>query len=171
MQPACSPKASDLTQSEILSTAYSISENHTVDDGMSLDDLIQVRDEATEAIREIAELIQEKVDNMVDGFGHETSASDELAERGQLYEDWAGEVEGVDLDEQDEECDQCEGKGHLDVDCETCNGTGRFGDEQCSDCEGKKKARCEECDGTGKTEDYLDQLRNELEEAIGNCPE
>lgn len=67
------------------------------------DDLATARDDIATAIRDAAQELEEKVANMVDGFGHETSASDEIQEQVDAFESWADAVDDVYCDDPGDE--------------------------------------------------------------------
>jgi chromosome segregation ATPase len=50
---------------------------------------------AAEVIREAADLRREAATNLEEGFGHPTSQSEELEEKGDEYDDWADQLEQV----------------------------------------------------------------------------
>jgi len=70
----------------------------------------------------------------------------------------------LDLTKEEEECDECGGKGYIDcdkcngngnIDCEECGGTGEIDeDEACSNCSGSGLETCKECDGSGSETCY-----------------
>lgn len=93
MDATCKPKASDLTQSEILGNMYTIQEGVLLDGATPADLALQARDVAEQIRSDLVEVIQEKVDNMESGFGHATSASEELQERGDAFDGWADEID------------------------------------------------------------------------------
>jgi len=103
-KPECYPKRSDLTQNEVLTALYDLQDD--IDDRIaksgSVEDLGEIRDDAGEQIQEIIDVIQEKLDNIEEGFGH-TSAPiyEELDSRRDEYESWMSEIEGVEFDEYD----------------------------------------------------------------------
>jgi hypothetical protein len=74
-----------------------------------------------------------------------------------VVEEKGVEIEGVDRDSLFVECDACHGEGRVEVECKTCNGTGK-----CPKCEGtgerdsalgKGSVHCTACRGTGKCPD------------------
>lgn len=71
----------------------------------SHDDLESVATEIAEQIREFAQEFIEGADNMESGFGHETSTSMELRERGENIEAVADEIEQLDFQEFEEVAD------------------------------------------------------------------
>lgn len=94
-EQACYPRRSELTQSEILADLWDAVDD--ADDAAAkattIDELVEIKSEAAERIQEVAGMVEGKVENMVEGFGHETSSSDELAERGSAIEGFGEEVE------------------------------------------------------------------------------
>ena len=122
--------------------------------------------EAASAIREIAEAKRESASNIEEGFGHETSQSDELNDVADTLENWADDVEAVevpDLPEPEE------------TDCEECNGTGEVSDPN----DDAAVLECAECNGEGKitpdepTEEQMEEWRSEVTDAcsiVDECP-
>lgn len=106
------------------------------------DDLAAARDALVETIREVAAEYEESADNMEDGFGHETYTSTELREKSEALNDWADELEGLDLDAPT---------------CDACSGDGTIDDDECDECGG---------DGVGD----LDELRDSLDSLAGETP-
>jgi hypothetical protein len=110
-----------------------------------------------EEVKELAGEKRESASNIEEGFGHPTSASEELESVADQLDDWATEVEDADVPETDE------------YTCQTCMGDG---EEACSECDegtatstdGTGTGKCENCDGTGRVqcseceaeEDYVD---------------
>lgn len=88
------------------------------DNWSSTDDVQESLNSAAERIREIAEEKREGASNIEEGFGHETSQSQELNETADSLDSWADEVEGVDLPDypepEEQDCDDCEGSGEVD---------------------------------------------------------
>lgn len=61
------------------------------------DDLKAHLEEIVEEIRGLAEEKEEAASNIEEGFGHSTSASEELSEQAEALNNWADEVENMDL--------------------------------------------------------------------------
>ena len=90
------PHASQLTQSEFLSQAYGINEELgvlTSEDFEGIEDRIS---EITDRIRQLGEECQEKFDNMPEGL-QQGDTGQTLENRVSSCEDWAGNLEGIDL--------------------------------------------------------------------------
>lgn len=110
--------------------------------------------EAGDAIREIAEEKRDNAQNIVDGFGHETSQSEELINLAEELEQWADDIEQADIPElPDPDA----------VDCEECHGEGTVLDDH------DKTVTCGECGGTGHpaeiTEEQADDWRDDVDNA------
>lgn len=89
-------KASELTGSDKLSTIFAAQEAfHEGKPYASPEDYAQALRDAAESIREAAEAYRESAQNMEDGFGHETSTSQELSEKGDEVESWADEIDSA----------------------------------------------------------------------------
>jgi hypothetical protein len=129
----------------------------------SEDDVTSALEAVAEQIRELAAEKEEAASNMEEGFGHPTGQSEELAEQAQTLEDWADEIESVEVPEL---------AAADDVDCEDCDGTGQVDvedvDEDDEDAETEEE--CSACGGTGQVESDeepdLDAWREEVEEAV-----
>jgi len=145
------------------------------------DDATTARDEAAAAITELAEEKRASQEAMEEGFGHATSASDELGEVADQLDGWAQEVEGVDFPEwpepESENCGTCGGSGS--VPCEACaDDPDRAG--TCVDCGGEEEVQCpEDCDNgqvtpeeptDAQVSDWSDEAQEALTAALDNCP-
>jgi len=172
-EPTCRPRRSELTRSEILSAAYSVEETYADDISKAtcVGDLEDIQQNAASDVEAIVELIQDKLDNIESGCGHtDLPVYEELDERRGMYEEWQQEIEGVDFaDAPPLPCAKCHGDGHyvetcyggnLVKECPTCSGTGE-GAEDDGDTE-----RSDE-----PWEEWLQEQRDALLEAVGNCPE
>lgn len=109
--------------------------------------------EAAEAVREIAGEKEESASNIVDGFGHETSMSEELTEVADQLNSWADEIDNADVPElPDPDA----------VECESCGGLGKK--------EGSDSEDCPDCDGEGEivpeepTDDQMEAWRSEVDD-------
>ena len=100
------PRPSQLTQSEYLSAVYGLMETIGDSQPESLEALDGDRSEWAASAREIGEGAQERLDSMPEGL-QEGDTGQLLASRIEAMEAWADELEGVDL-EYDEECDETE---------------------------------------------------------------
>jgi len=130
-------------------------------DGNPKHRLVLNRDGAAEAIRELAEAKRESAQNIVDGFGHETSTSDELSDVADQLDTWADEIESTDVPEDpdpDEECVGCGGTGELDPDGREDAIVLENGNLQCPECGGEGRPK-------EATEAQLDEWRSEVESA------
>lgn len=152
LKSGCAPKASDLTQSEIKGTLYSMQEGF-VAEGDSPDDIASaLRDFAEEVRNEVVEgLLQEKLDNIEQGMGHTNApVYEELSSRKDELEAWCDEMEST--------ADEIEGE---EFEEET--------DEE-PDAEGKDPEDAEE-DKARRREEWLEELRDKARDAVGSCPE
>lgn len=64
-----------------------------------LEELSSIRDDAAQAVRDVAEEYRQSASNIVDGFGHETEASYQQEEWADQVEASADEIDDVDFDE------------------------------------------------------------------------
>ncbi len=84
------------TNSPYKAAAWALSERFNSGDFASSEELSEELNNAAEAVREdCAEALRESAQNMIDGFGHETSGSEELNERADAFDGWADELEGA----------------------------------------------------------------------------
>jgi hypothetical protein len=141
----------------------------------SEEDVQSALDSAAEAVKEIAEEKREGASNIEDGFGHETSASTELAEIADSLEEWADEISSADIPElpepEDEDCDECDGTGKVEnpeYDREIGEEDGEHYDPAYLE---EEEIECEACEGTGTitpeepTEDQMSQWRDDVVDA------
>jgi hypothetical protein len=174
------PKASQLTTSK-MSAAYAAGEalEEAIDGASCVQDLVDALEEAASEIRSVAEEYEE-ASQAETGNGNRVPNADEMEEKAQGLNDWAdslendqSEIEGLDasqyadmdiditvlpeelVDEEEEQCGQCDGSGtvdDIDTPCETCSGTGVVDGGNCPDCNGSKlnKMDCGQCEGTGQ---------------------
>ena len=99
-KPDCYPKPSDLTQSEFLSQMYDFQEriaNIGENIENATEDLAGERDMLVDEIRTLGEEQEEKKSNMPEGL-QEGSTGELLEERYNNCEEWASELENVDLE-------------------------------------------------------------------------
>lgn len=141
----------------------------------TVEDAEAARDDAAQAIRDLAEQKREAASNIEGGFGHATSQSEELEQMADDLESWADDVEGVDLDDLSEfPCDNCtDGQ----TECSACAGTGKEDEsddenaEDCADCDGNGEVECDFCDGEGHDlEAARESWDQALADELGNCP-
>lgn len=134
-----------------------------IDSVASQDDVQSALDSAAEEIKSLAEEKRESASNIEDGFGHPTSASEELEQTADSLDEWADEVSGADIPELPEP---------EETECEECGGTGEVDSDEVDANEEPIQVDCEQCDGTGQytpeepTEDQLDEWRDEVRDAL-----
>lgn len=143
--------------------------HESLDGVESKDDVEMALNEAAEAVREIASEKEESANNIEEGFGHATSASEELAEIAEQLNGWADDIDNADIPEypdvEGETCEECEGGGKVIM----------VPDQ---DDESKDELEdCEACDGKGvlsePTQDQIDEWRSEVDDAVSivdECP-
>jgi len=147
----------------------------TVDtDGIEDEDSARsVLEDAAQQIRDLADEKREGADNIVEGFGHETSQSEELVQVADDLEGWADDLESTTLPEADEHgCDVCDGDGQMD--CDVCAGSGEVegkdGSEPCDNCDDGKVECDAGCDEGTDTEGWIEALRDAVNDALAECP-
>jgi hypothetical protein len=166
-EAACFPKDSE-RESSLLSSVYAAKEaaEETIQSADNAEDMQQALTDYAEAIREVADQYEEA---MTDDQGNVFNTTAE--ERYENLTSAADEIEGIDIDAETTECEECEGTE--EVECESCGGTGKHeGREEdedaadCADCEGTGKVDCpnEDCDG-GQVPD-VDAMREAAQEAL-----
>lgn len=132
------------------------------------DDFDSAVEEIASQIQEISEEQEEKADKIEYYLAHETSMSEELREQAQELESWADEVrdslDGADDQPEEIECETCEGEGTLSSD----NGEEEEEDEECQDCEGS--GTVEPSDDSPEMQEWIDGVRDCINDALGNCP-
>ena len=97
-------RQSELTSSK-MAGIYAAQEHLSdiIDSLETVDDLTDAAQTFADAVREVGEEYRESQSNMVDGFGHDTSMSDELGEKADMLDDWANDIEYLDFESFDEE--------------------------------------------------------------------
>jgi hypothetical protein len=94
MDPACTPKRSELTQSEFLATVWDIEDRlEALSDPAELESII-------EDIRQVGEEQTEKRDNMPEGL-QDAPTGELLEQRADMCEDWANNLEQEDPPDED----------------------------------------------------------------------
>lgn len=108
MEAPCTPSQADMTpgrRGEWMRAEIALHQD--IDAASTNEELESAAQAAAEAIREFAEQFTEGADNIEEGFGHPTSQSDELRERGEALEAICDELESLDFEEPDfEEWDE-----------------------------------------------------------------
>lgn len=148
MKSKTRPKPSQLTRSPYLSQALAIQER--IESLEASSDLPSEVEDIISDLRSLADEAQGSFDNMPEGL--------QQGDTGQLLEtrvsntnDFADELEGIDLSEFEEDESQRD-----DVDCGDCQGTGR---EQ--DADGNETGNdCPTCEGTGQVKDEDGEPKN-----------
>jgi hypothetical protein len=145
----CQIRPSDQTTSPHLQTIYSAQE--AAEDALSaftgrdtLDSLGAILRDCAESYREAQESYAESADNIEEGFGHETSMSEEIREKAEACETAADEIEG--------EADEIEGMDDPDVE------DAEFADEF------EYAGETDDDDKPIDAEDYTNQLHDFAEE-------
>jgi hypothetical protein len=123
--------------------------NEAVSSAESPDDVQSALEEAASEIESLAQEKSDSADNIEEGFGHETSMSEELRQTAEDLEGWAQEIQSADVPELDDHpCEHCsEGQ----ADCVDCDGTGKLSETEgdCETCGGDGTVDCDWCDGEG----------------------
>lgn len=182
---SCVIRPSDMTTSPHLSSLYSATE--AADDALDeigdggLEGIAAIVTECAGSVREVSEGYGESADNIEEGFGHETSQSeeirgksDELENFAQELESAADEIEGMDdPDEVDEIRSEFEQEYDDDDDAPD-----EDSDEEAPDPEADKDGNYASEDKQNAWNEYLAEKQDERREAavdaardaLSNCP-
>lgn len=149
-------------------------------DGSEWNEEQEARDRAGEIagmIRELAEEKENSASNIRDGFGHDTSMSEELDEQAQQLNEWADEVDGA-VDNADDfpegRCGNCNGE---QLECSVHESENHSDDPDDENyCDGFEE--CMECNGSNEgddideseLEDWRQSAQQAIEDALSNCP-
>jgi hypothetical protein len=172
MKRECYPKRQDLTQSAIYAAAWDAQDgaNDAIPGATDVDGLESIRDNTAELVDDIANELQEKMDNIESGVGHTgLPIYDELDERRGEYERWSESIEAVEFE------------SFVDWWDSNVNG------ETCPECQGELKFEVED-DGLGsvkclagcfvsaddwrdKVDEWLEEQRQALRDVVDECPE
>lgn len=132
---------------------------------------------AADEIGALAEEKREGASNIEEGFGHPTSASEELEEIATSLDEWADSVRYVEVPSlADYPCEECNGEGERE--CEGCDGTGKVArdseDEdphECEECEGVGQVDCTDCDESHSDPDaWREAMESETLSILGESP-
>lgn len=112
------PRSSETTTSDKLSQAYAAQESlsDAIGSASCLDDITGALNEAAEQANDVAQQYRDSIDNMPENLQNGSQAdemnekADNLEQWAQTLEDAAGEIEGMDSNEDDE--DECASCGH-----------------------------------------------------------
>jgi hypothetical protein len=136
MKDTCFPRSSELESSR-LSDVYAAQEN--AEDQLNAlalsstpDDISAILEELASAIREVAEEYEAAAENEYGVVFNQDSA-----DRAEILQSAADEIENYDPESDFEECEDCEGTGDIvpedeeeavdgNVECLTCDGTGKL---------------------------------------------
>lgn len=142
------PKPSQLTRSEFLSQAYALQER--IEALEANDTLPSEVEDIVSDLRSLADEQDEKFNNMPEGL-QQGDTGQMLEQRRDSTNEFADELEGLSLDEFEEDEEQRD-----DKDCPDCQGTGR---EQ--DADGAETGNdCPACEGTGSVKDEESTPKN-----------
>lgn len=132
---------------------------------------------AADEIESLAEEKREGASNIEEGFGHPTSASEELDEIATSLDEWAQSVRYTEVPSlADYPCEECNGEGERE--CEACEGEGKVArdseDEdphQCEECAGTGQVDCEVCDENHCDPDaWRDAVESDVLSILGEVP-
>lgn len=136
------------------------------DDFDSVEDAQAWAEGKAQEIRDLAEEKRESASNIEEGFGHETYQSEELNQTADDLDQWADDIEGVDLPEypeaEEDECEDCEGTGSITQD-------GADDEEQCPTCEGSGRTTADE-PTEEQVEEWREAVRDALQSALDESP-
>ncbi len=98
------PRPSELTTSDKLARLYGIQEEledylkRSLGKATDVDEITGILTNAIDEARAVGSEYEESADNIVDGFGHETSMSEEIREKASACETWADSMESLNQD-------------------------------------------------------------------------
>lgn len=167
MNPECHPTIADLTpgrRGQLMQIQQDADKQIWAWDG-EIEDLTGIAESVADEIREMAEELRESAQNIEDGFGHATSTSDELNERGDAMEGYADEIADCDFDDPPE-FEDFEDNWET---CVVCNGEGEIVVDEDEDGN-EERETCEECGGSGEVKDD-DANRDAFNEALDDWRE
>lgn len=159
------PRASQLTQSNYYSSILSLLEDIEDTDTLNIgqEELESMRDEWVSQINDIASECQDSLDNMPESL-QDAPTGELLQQRVQSMEEWADELESVDIDfePQNVDCPECDGGGEVD------NPNYDPDDEESDE---KELIACDNCNGTGEVEDedWPERWAMDVLEELRNC--
>lgn len=160
-KPECAPKPSEVVTNQYASMIMAAAEGFDAGVGgfESAQDIAEALREYGQTATEISEMMIENADNMESGFGHSTSTSDELRERGDAWESYAQEVES--------EADDIEGMEPEDEECSEC---GQPEDDENHDG-GEGDDKHEFDPGDDKMQELITEAIEKAQDIMGNTPE
>lgn len=136
-------------------------------DFASVEDAESVRDDVATSIRELAEEKEQAADNLEEGFGHETSQSEEIRDEADQLNNWADEIEGADIPEIEVEEVDCD-------DDEFHNEDREHGDDdecdQCGGSVGSPGTYTPEEPTEEQIDEWREQARQAIQEVLDNRP-
>lgn len=167
------PKQSQLTQSPYYANLYDLQDEIENGECVDSDTFESLRDQVAESLREYGQECQDSLDNMPESLQY-SPTGELLQERVDACESAADEVESLEefSDEEpqesdfEEECPECEGRGHIDPDdefdhCENCEGKGEVFNEN--------EYTGEQSDWEEREHDHYSNAKDEMSEAVSNC--
>lgn len=161
------PPRSFFTTSEIKATAWDIADDTAAGQCSTIEELQDLASDYAGQIQDLIDTIDEKIQNIEDGFGHRVPVCDELEDRKSEIENWMSEVEdAVSGFEAGGECETC----GQDEDAHNMCDQGFFTETDGDECD-----NCKQTESDHACDEYIDaaleEARSALEDALGNCPE
>jgi len=127
------------------------------------DDVQQILNDAATAVEELAQEKEDAANNIIDGFQHSTSMSDELEDVASQLRDWASELEGTTLTDKPDEPSDGEPGEEPDDDTEE-------GDEPSQEWRDWEQTRDEWDAYQTELESWVETVQSEVSEALGGSP-
>lgn len=128
------------------------------------DEVVQFLSDTADSIRELAEEKREAAENIREGFGHDTSMSEELDETADSLETWADEVEGAWDDSKFDRDDHREEPDEPDEDDDDDGEKGEDGEDEGDTPKTEDEIEAE------ITEKWREEVENEVGSVLGNSP-
>lgn len=100
---ATRPRPSQVEPNETKASVYATVEALSdflanANDETPIDDVRELIDQCKSTAEDAVQEMEEKADNIEDGFGHETQQSGEFREWGESIQDWANELDNIDTE-------------------------------------------------------------------------
>ena len=101
---ATRPRPSQVEPNETKASVYATVEDLSdflaaANEDTPIEDVRELIEQCKTSAEDAAQEMEEKADNIEEGFGHETMQSDEIREWGASIQEWANELDNIDTEE------------------------------------------------------------------------